>query len=71
MLWTDSNAFAENPQSLAIARLLGYSGHVRADTLGGNADEAPETALDVFWDRRKPMTRKQPQLEPRKDICHE
>lgn len=48
MLWTDSIALAENPQSLAIARLLGYSGHVRADTLGGNADEAPETALDVF-----------------------
>lgn len=46
--------------------MLGYSGHVRADTLGGNADEAPETALDVFWDRCKPGTGKQPQFRTSK-----
>ena len=56
------------PAKLAFPWVLRYSGDVRADTLGGNADEAPETALDVFWDRHTPDIKKQPQLEPRKDL---
>lgn len=49
--------------------MLGYSGDVRADTLGGNADEAPATALDVFWDQHKPVTIKQPQIRTSKGLA--
>jgi hypothetical protein len=59
-------------QSLAIPRLLGYSGHVRADTLGGNTDEAPPISrsrrrlMFLGTDANEPG--KQPLLEPRKEM---
>jgi hypothetical protein len=68
-------AASNTAQSLAFPQLLRYSTPVRADTLGGNTDEAPsisskEAALDVFRDlpQRIPASSLYKNLERK---CHE